>query len=47
MIHITFLGTGSIIPKPNQNKKIYLAILIEIGKEKLFDIGPGTDKNAI
>jgi len=43
-MEITFLGTGSIIPNPNQPKKqSYSAILIEIGNDKLlFDIGPGT-----
>ena len=41
---ITFLGTGSIIPNPNQKKKrSYSSILVEIGNDKLlFDIGPGT-----
>jgi len=39
---ITFLGTGSIIPNPNQNKKrSYSSILVEIENDKLlFDIGP-------
>lgn len=42
---ITFLGTGSIIPRPSKGRynRSYSSILVEIGNEKLlFDIGPGT-----
>lgn len=41
-MNITFLGTGSIIPDPVQQRS-YSAILVEINNDKLlFDIGPGT-----
>ncbi len=46
IMHITFLGTGSIIPTPKGGKsysRSYSAILVEIKNETLlFDIGPGT-----